>query len=129
MHYLIPFVLLVFSQCALLQNPAQVEVLARNSMDLGVKKAHLSAKQIETIRTILTDIKPVLYAALSQDPDTIAQVTTTFLAQYDESVSALVNTVLQVGLVEVQKLLKDKDLQQAREIIDATLKGGLAGLP
>ena len=129
MHYLIPFVLLVFSQCALLQNPAQVEILARNSMDLGVKKAHLSAKQIETIRTILTDIKPVLYAALSQDPDTIAQVTTTFLDQYDESVSALVNTVLQIGLVEVQKLLKDKDLQQAREIIDATLKGGLAGLP
>lgn len=129
MRYLIPFVFLVFSQCALLQNPAQVEILARNSMDLGVKKAHLSAKQIETIRTILTDIKPVLYAALSQDPDTIAQVTTTFLAQYDESVSALVNTVLQIGLVEVQKLLKDKDLQQAREIIDATLNGGLAGLP
>ena len=129
MHYLIPFVLLVFSQCALLQNPAQVEILARNSMDLGVKKAHLSAKQIETIRTILTDIKPVLYAALSQDPDTIANVATTFLQQYDESVSALVNTVLQIGLVEVQKLLKDKDLQQAREIIDATLKGGLAGLP
>lgn len=110
--------------------PIEVKTLATMAISVAINVEDMGLKELDAIERGLLMAKTAILTALANDPGSVPAFDVGTIDGLDPLYQDLISDVLQIALRRIRPYIdgENPDLLLAREYIEATIDGGLAGI-